>query len=129
MGRPRKYTDAQLIAAVPESFSIRRVLQRIGLTPTGANYAGIQARFVELGLDVSRLTGRAHRRGETHDRSSRRPLRDQRCRAASWIHAVHRDHVTTPDPCAHWRLAENDIGLELGHPKALSRAGALFCGG
>lgn len=74
MPRRRRYTDEQLAAAVNECYSIRKVLQQIGLSPTGANYFGMQARFAELALDTSHFTGKAHLRGKTHNWSPKLPL-------------------------------------------------------
>lgn len=39
---------------------------------------------------------------------------------------IHRDHVTTPNPPADWRLEVYDVVLLIGSPEALGKAGELF---
>jgi hypothetical protein len=39
------------------SISLRAVLRRLGLHPTGANYKTIRASFARLGLDTSHFSG------------------------------------------------------------------------
>lgn len=85
MPRRRRYTDEQLAAAVRESYSYRRVLVRLGLSPTGANYQGIQRRCQALGFDTSHFTGKAHLRGKTHDWGRRRPLAEVLVRGSDYL--------------------------------------------
>src|SRR5712692_8898373 len=69
--KPRKYKDQQLEEAVKNCYSMRAVLQKIGLTPRGGNYETVQKRIRELGLDVSHFLGQAILRGKTHKYSTR----------------------------------------------------------
>lgn len=64
--KSRKYTDEQLEDAVKSSRSIRAVLKRIGLTPSGGNYEAIEKRIRVLNLDTSHFLGQAILRGKTH---------------------------------------------------------------
>jgi hypothetical protein len=70
----RRYTDQDVIAAVRSSFSIAQVLKLLGLSPTGANYAGMHAHFSRLGLDTTHFTGQGHLKGKHHSWTPERPL-------------------------------------------------------
>lgn len=69
--RKRRYTDKQLEEAVTTSYTIRAVLDKIGLTPAGGNYEMIQKRIQELGFDTSHFLGQAVLKGTTHDYNTR----------------------------------------------------------
>ena len=72
--RRRTWSDGQLAEAVRGCISVRAVLQRLGLHPTGANYKTMSAAFARLGLDTSHFLGQAHLRGGKHRWTSRLPL-------------------------------------------------------
>jgi hypothetical protein len=61
----RKYTDPQLIDAVRRSKSYRQALSRLGLKEAGGNYATLKRRIIELGLDISHMTGQGWNRDIT----------------------------------------------------------------
>lgn len=65
MGRPRSWTDAQLVAAVHGCRSIAEVLVCIGLKATGANYKNIQIHIERLGLSKEHFSGQGWRTGST----------------------------------------------------------------
>lgn len=69
--KSRKYTDEQLIEEVKNNYSIRSVLQKIGLTPSGGNYETVEKRIRELDLDTSHFLGQAILKGKTHSYSTR----------------------------------------------------------
>ena len=69
--KPRKYTDQALIDAVRSNYSIRSVLQELGLTPAGGNYESVQQRIKLLNLDDSHFLGQAILRGKSHNNSTR----------------------------------------------------------
>lgn len=69
--KTRRYTDEQLAEAVRTSYSIRAVLQKIGLTPAGGNYETIVKRVQSLGLDTSHFLGQAILKGTTHAYNTR----------------------------------------------------------
>ncbi len=69
--RYRRYTDQELEDAVATSYTIRAVLEKIGLTPAGGNYEAIQRRIQELGLDTSHFLGQAVLKGTTHTYNTR----------------------------------------------------------
>ena len=73
--KPRKYTDDQLAEAIRTSYSIRAVLKKIGLTPSGGNYESIKKRIRELDLDTSHFLGQAILRGRSHAYGTR-PLEE-----------------------------------------------------
>ena len=68
---PRKYSDEELTKAVQESYSMRAVLQKIGLTPVGGNYESIAKYIQNLGLDTSHFLGQAILRGQSHSYGTR----------------------------------------------------------
>jgi 5-methylcytosine-specific restriction endonuclease McrA len=70
----RRWSDDELVTAVPACFSVRAVLQRLGLNATGANYKTVQATITRLGLDTSHFLGRGHLRGRSHNWSPCLPL-------------------------------------------------------
>jgi len=59
---------------VPACISLRAVLQRLGLHPTGANYKTVQMTIARLGLDTRHFLGRGHLRGKSHGWARRLPL-------------------------------------------------------
>jgi TPP-dependent indolepyruvate ferredoxin oxidoreductase alpha subunit len=63
----RKYTAKQLREAVQSNHSIRAVLEKIGLTPSGGNYETVQKRIQELELDTSHFMEQAILKGKTHN--------------------------------------------------------------
>jgi hypothetical protein len=74
MPRIRRYTDQAIVEAVQSSESIRQVLAKLTLSPTGANYLGIQKHFKRLELDTSHFTGQGHLRGKHHSWTPSLPL-------------------------------------------------------
>ncbi|HEX8363447.1 MAG TPA: HNH endonuclease signature motif containing protein [Longimicrobium sp.] len=63
-----------MIDAVRASTSIRQVLIALGLNATGANYQSVHGAVARLQLDTSHWTGQGHRRGKSHNHSTRIPL-------------------------------------------------------
>ena len=61
--RKRSWTEKKLKEAVRTSFSIRKVIEKIGLVPAGGNYYQIKKYIKELDLDTSHFTGMAWNRG------------------------------------------------------------------
>lgn len=66
--RPRKWTDAQLIAAVKKFKSTRAVINALGLIPAGGNYLQVKERIRDLGLDTSHFLGMGWCKGMSFDR-------------------------------------------------------------
>ena len=62
----RRYTDQELRQAVAGCFSVRAVIQAIGLVPAGGNYEVVKKRIREMHLDTSHFTGQAYLRGGNH---------------------------------------------------------------
>jgi hypothetical protein len=65
MSHHRRYTDSAIIEAVQSSRSIRQVLAKLNLSPTGANYIAIQQHFRRLQLDTAHLLGQGWLKGGT----------------------------------------------------------------
>lgn len=54
------YTDEDIVKAVAENYSVRKVLEAIGLIPAGGSYKLFYANVKRLNLDISHFTGQAH---------------------------------------------------------------------
>lgn len=67
----RRYTDEQLKQAVESSYTIRAVLQALGLKPLGGNYETVAKRIRELGLDTSHFLESGHLKGKSHSYKTR----------------------------------------------------------
>ena len=77
VSRLRSWTDQELVIAVKESKSIRRVIIKLRLVPAGGNYAQINHRIKELDLDTSHFTGKGWNTGWGFDpRPQRLPLEE-----------------------------------------------------
>ncbi|MCB9812041.1 HNH endonuclease [Candidatus Nomurabacteria bacterium] len=63
--RKRKWDHSKLKKAVTESFSIREVIQKLGLVPAGGNYEQVKKIIREEGLDISHFTGKGWRKNRT----------------------------------------------------------------
>ena len=70
--RPRKWDLSKLPDAVKDSFSIRQVLQKLGLRPAGGNYIQVQKAIEGLNLDTSHFKGQGWNKGNTYQ--PKRPL-------------------------------------------------------
>lgn len=57
MPKKRSWDDIVLKRAVKESYSIRMVIQKLGLIPAGGNYDQVKRRIKELSLDIDHFTG------------------------------------------------------------------------
>lgn len=62
----KNYTSQNVIDAVKSSSSIREILLKLNLHPTGGNYTSIKNRITKLQLDTSHLKGQSWRK---HTRS------------------------------------------------------------
>jgi hypothetical protein len=69
--KPRRYTDKDLKRAVEQSFTMRAVLQELGLKPLGGTYETVEKRIRELGLDTSHFLGSGHLKGKSHNYGTR----------------------------------------------------------
>jgi hypothetical protein len=72
--RRRSWSDPDLAEAARVCKSLRAVLRRLGLHPSGANYKTVAAALARLRLDTSHFLGQAHLKGSTHGWTPRRPL-------------------------------------------------------
>ncbi len=67
MGKQKRYTDEQFIEAIKTSFSLRTALSKLGLRPTGGNYAVAKNRIASLGIDDSHFKRQGWNKGMTFD--------------------------------------------------------------
>lgn len=59
------YSENDLRKAVKESFSIRQVLNKLGLKEAGGNYETTKRRIKNLNIDTSHFTGQLWSKGKT----------------------------------------------------------------
>lgn len=71
MPKRKSWTDEELQDAVKSNKSVRGVLRTLRLVPAGGNYAQINKRIIELGLDSTHFTGKGWNIGWKFD--SRKP--------------------------------------------------------
>lgn len=64
VAKSKKYTDQELAQAVKISYSIRAVLDKLGLAPTGGSCESIQKVIKEFDLDTSHFLGQAILKGK-----------------------------------------------------------------
>lgn len=74
MPKRRSWTDEQLIVAVKQLHSVRAVIGALGLIPAGGNYAQVNARITELGLETEHFTGMGWNKGQRYHAKSRPEL-------------------------------------------------------
>jgi hypothetical protein len=74
MARAKPVSDDAFIRAVQSSTSIRSLLKRLGLQPTGGNYDVAKRRINRLGLDTSHFLGQGYLKGRTHNWAKAIPL-------------------------------------------------------
>lgn len=55
--RKRSWTDDDLMAAVATSYSVRSVIQKLGLVPAGGNYKQVNQRIKDLSISIKHFTG------------------------------------------------------------------------
>jgi hypothetical protein len=85
----RKYTDQQFIEAVQSNFSVRNVLQVLGLAPAGGSYKTFYQRVKYLNLDISHFTGQGHLKGKTHNWAPKIPLDTILVKDSSYTNSSH----------------------------------------
>lgn len=59
----KRYSNQDFIDAVASSLSIRQVLQKLGLRPTGGNYNSFRNKVKKLDLDTSHFKGKGWNKG------------------------------------------------------------------
>lgn len=70
----RKYTNQQLIESINQSDSIRSTLFKLGLNPSGGNYASIHKIIKELDIDITHFKGKSVNKGKYF--GPKKPLKD-----------------------------------------------------
>jgi len=70
----RKYTDADFVAAVKNSYSMAQVLRKLDLSVSGGNYKLAKLRIRKLEIDSSHFTGQGHLKGKSHNWTKAIPL-------------------------------------------------------
>lgn len=66
-----KFKKEEFEEAVRTSYSIRSVLQKLGLTPAGGNYLCFKSYAEKYNIDYSHFTGKGHLIGKTHTWSTK----------------------------------------------------------
>ncbi len=122
--RLRSWTDQELVIAVRESRSIRRVIIQLRLVPAGGNYAQINERIKELKLSTSHFTGKGWNVGWGFDpRRPKLPLeeilvRNHRHQGHSLKKRLFNAKLKTPkcELCGWCEVSEDGrIPVELDH--------------
>lgn len=72
--RTKRYTEQEFIDAVASSISIRELLIKLGLNPTGGNYKNAQSNISKLNLNVSHFKGQGHNKDKIF--GPKRPIED-----------------------------------------------------
>ena len=62
--RARTYTDEDFVTVVKESFSVRQVLNKLNLKPTGGNYKQFYSNIKKFNLNIKHFTGMGHLKGK-----------------------------------------------------------------
>ena len=78
------------IDAVKISFSIRAVLKKIGVRPTGGNYQVAYRRIKLLKLDTSHFTGQGYLKGKSHNWGKKIPTEDILVKNSLYGGATHK---------------------------------------
>jgi hypothetical protein len=119
----RRYTLADVLAAVAASTSIRQVLEHLGLSTQGGGYITIHRLIEKHGLDTTHFKGQAWNKGNT-GLPPRRPVTDylvENCQHRITSHALRRRLITAKifeHRCSRCLLTEwlgGPIPLELEH--------------
>jgi len=76
MSRKRTWTDEDFTKAASVSTSVRDLLKKIGLHPTGANYKTVWATVRRLGINTKHWVGSGHLKGKTHNWSKCLPFEE-----------------------------------------------------
>ena len=58
--RVRTYTDEDFVTAVKESFSVRQVLNKLNLKPTGGNYKQFYSNIKNFNIEINHFTGQGY---------------------------------------------------------------------
>jgi hypothetical protein len=74
--RKRIWSDNQLILAVETSSSIRQIIIKLGLRPTGGNYKQVHDYINELNLSTTHLVGKAWNKGLRYHIGPKQKLED-----------------------------------------------------
>ena len=120
--KTRRYTDEQIIDAVKSSISVRGVLRKLGLKPSGGNYKSINIKLDELSLDTSHFKGQGWNVGGTQDWTGQ-PLEEILIQDSTYTNTncLRKRLIKAkmfPECCNHCDRIEwmgQDIPLELEH--------------
>ena len=85
--RKKMWTDELMVKAIKDNFSIRGVLNQLGMNQTGGNYKTVKKVVERLHVDVSHWMGRGYLKGKKHSWSKKRDLDE--------ILVEHSDYVSS----------------------------------
>lgn len=111
--RGRRYTDAELAAALARSRTMRELLSALGLAPRGGNYETVRRRIAELGLDASHL--RTVRRGRALGDCSDDEIAEAIRASRSFAEAMRRLGLRPGANQARLRDRVAALGVETSH--------------
>ncbi|HWO70002.1 MAG TPA: HNH endonuclease signature motif containing protein [Actinomycetota bacterium] len=111
--RSRRYTDAQLAAALARSRTMRELLAALGLVPRGGNYETVRRRIAELGLDASHL--RTLRRGRALSDRSDAEIAEAVRGSRSLAEAMRRLGLRPGGNQARLKQRIQELGIDTSH--------------
>lgn len=119
--RLKTFNEEQLKQAVISSYSIRSVLQKLGLTEAGSNYQTLKKAFNDSKIDTSHFTGQTHLKGKTRNLKKRSieeicvygKYENTYCLKNRLIKDKIREAKCEECLLTHWR--DQPIALELHH--------------
>lgn len=76
MPKSRKWNLEELENAVKKSYSIRQVIESLGLVPAGGNYQQVKRTIKELNLSTEHFTGQGWRKGKSFSFKPRKSLKE-----------------------------------------------------
>ncbi len=111
--RARRYTDAELAAALARSRTMRELLAALGLVPRGGNYETVRRRIAELGLDGSHL--RTLRRGRALSDCSDAEIAEAVRASRSLAEAMRRLGLRPGSNRTRLKQRIDELGIDTSH--------------
>lgn len=121
--KSKLYTDAQIIDAVKNNFTVRKVLEQLGVVPAGGSYKVFYANVKRLNLDTSHFVGKAHLKGKSNLFAPKSDLNDILIKDSTYSNTTKLrlrliKEGTLVDQCSNCKLTEwlgKPLSLHLDH--------------
>ena len=121
-----KYTKENLELIVSECYSVRQVLQKLGLKEAGGNYQNIKTRIKQFGIDTSHFHGQLWSKGKTWSKIKDLSFRlvENSCYSSGLVYSSYKLKnqllkLKLMEPicvmCNLTKWLDSDIPLELHH--------------